>query len=459
MWTHRTFAQTGIWIPLRIGIVAALLFVATSASAAEEVQDLTASIASSDQPAFQPAEDFNFLQQQIYRGEADSAQSQLETIVAQIEATYHRYHEELLTPLTLLGDALMVQLQYESALDQYARARHISRVSFGLFDPRQIDVVYREADAFRKMNDMDSAGQREEYAYEVMSRSYDRYDLRLLPGLSRLGDFYLETYNYLAARSLYNRALNVYVKNGSHYTAEAIPTLQGIATSHRLERFPPFYVANVDDSRLRGPTPGLNTTDLDRQHLSFNNFPAGEKALQQIIEIRRREVPPNAGSILDAILELADWHLMFGRSDTANTLYGHIYNQMANRGKDAALFFSSPALIYLPLPHDPKPPTVTRGTQRTDGVVTLQFNVAPSGRIRKLKTVMSEPPKLMDFRVRRSMRQAVFRPKLVEGVAVFAESQTYSHQFEYFPMRSSTQDPVAPDPVPETADAGQAAES
>lgn len=463
MWTQRTLAQTGFWKWHRVQlggglrvllVVAAMMTAIVSAHAAEEISEPAASITTSAQTG----NDFVFLEQQIYRGEAGDAQNQLETIVAQIEATYHRYHEELLTPLTLLGDALMVQQQYAGALDYYARARHVSRVSFGLFDPRQVDVVYREADAFTKMGDLDSAGKREEYAYEVLHRTYDRYDPKLLPALGRLGDFYLETYNYLAARSLYNRAMNVHIKNDTDYAIEAIPTLQGIAQSHRLERFPPFYVANVDDSRLQGPTPHLTTTDLDRQYLSFNNFPAGEKALQKIVEIRRREVSPNTGAILDAILELADWHLMFGRSDTANTLYSHIYKQMAKRGNDAGLFFGTPALIYLPLPHDPKPPSVSKGTRRTAGVVTLQFNVAPSGRIRKMKTIASEPPKLMDFRVRRSMRLAIFRPKLVEGVAVMAETQTYSHQFEYFPAHTPNHD-IPADPTADTAQATQAVES
>ena len=383
-----------------------------------------------DDPA---SSEIGFIEQQIYRGEANDAQQRLETVISEIEEGQHRYHEDLLAPITLLGDALMVQKDYPGALDQYDRARHIARVSYGLFDPRQLAVVYREADAYRKIGDLRAAGQREEYAYEVMHKTYDNYDPQLLPGLIRLGNFYIQTYNYLAARSLYNRALLVHEKNGTDFNVEAIISLKGIAKSHRLERFPPFYVASADDNRLQGPAPGLTTTDLDSQHITFNNFPAGEKALQQIVEIRRQQQPREPLAVLDAIIELADWHLMFERTNTANTLYSHVYTKMAEQGKDAAAFFAKPALVYLPQPHDPKPPPASQRDQRTTGVVTLQFDVATSGRIRKLKTLESEPPKLMDFRVRRSMRLAVFRPKLVDGVPVVAETQTYSHEFDYFP--------------------------
>ena len=51
--------------------------------------------------------EFDFLEQQIFRGEAANAQNTLETTIAQISALKHRYHEDLLVPLALLGDALM----------------------------------------------------------------------------------------------------------------------------------------------------------------------------------------------------------------------------------------------------------------------------------------------------------------------------------------------------------------
>ena len=61
------------------------------------------------------------------------------------------------------------------------------------------------------------------------------------------------------------------------------------------------------------------------------------------------------------------------------------------------------------------------------------------GRIRALKTVASEPPKLMDFRVRRSMRVARYRPQYVEGEAVLAEAHTFTYRFPYFPLRQQEQ--------------------
>ena len=402
--------------------------------------------------------DFAFLQQQIYRGEAANAQRQLETIVTQIEALTHRYDEALVVPLTLLGDASMVQQDFAEALNYYDRARHTARVNYGLFDSRQLAVVYREADAFKRIGDLDSAGQREEYAFEVMHKNHGEYDPDLLPGLMRLAEFYLKTYNFLSARSLFNRAMSIHTSTGTDYSLQAIPALQGIALSHRLERFPPFYVADINDNRLSGPTPGLNTADLDRQYIAFNNFPAGEKALQQIVEIRRRQDPQDPQATFEAILALADWHNLFGKNNTANTLYAHLYEEMAKNGDDPVAFFGQPELLYLPLPQNPKPPPVSKRQQVTTGSVQLGFQVSSSGRIRQLETLASEPEGLMDFRVRRSMRLAVYRPMLLEGVAVAAEDQFYTHEFSYYPTADQVLAASNEEELPANADASDLAQ-
>ncbi|CAE7460270.1 Sumf1 [Symbiodinium pilosum] len=396
---------------------------------------------------------YGFLSQQIASGEADDAADVLENTVNQIEAIHHRYHEDLIVPLTLLGDARMAQQDFDAALDLYTRARHVARVSHGLFDTRQLAVVYREADVLIAAGDLQSAAKREEYAYEVMRKAYPNYDPATLPGLMRLGDFYLNTFNYLSARAIYNAAMNVHSSNQTDFSLEAIPALRGIAISHRLERFPPIYIANPDQSSLDGPTPGLRSPEFDRQQMVFNNFPAGEKALQQIIEIHRRQEPENRAETLKAIIELADWHLIFGRSNMANTLYSDVYRQMLDSGADAASFFAQPTLIYLPMPENPRPPPADMRAEPADGLVTLSFDVAPTGRIRKLVTVDSQPEKLMDFRVRRSMRLAVFRPQLIDGLPVVAEAQTYTHEFRYFPKLDPTAaviNPASPTPTEES---------
>ncbi len=387
-----------------------------------------------------------FLQQQIRSGESEVAQTQLKNIVSEIEAKYHRYHAELLVPLTLSGDAHMARKEYGPALEYYDRARHIARVSTGLFDPGQLPIVYREANAFRYVGDLENASQKEEYAYEVARKAFGNYHIKGLPALYRLADFYLYINQFVAARSLYNRALAIHATVQQDQTMAAIPALTGIAASHRLTRFPPYYVAaNSEPGSLSGPVPGLTTTELDNHHLTFNDFPAGERALQQIIEIRRKEQPDDKEATINAILDLADWHLLFDRGNAARTLYTHVYETLVAESLSTTRF-DTPQIIYFPTPEDPIAPDDYRqelNQQPTKGYVTLSFDVSPAGRVRKLKTIESVPDGLMEFRVRRSMRQAVYRPKLVDGLAAMASDHRYTYTFDYYPKGSDTKDSPA----------------
>ncbi len=376
-----------------------------------------------------------FLEQQITANEASGAAAQLEVIIAQIESLHHRYHPELIRPLTLLGDAQVSQNQHDKAIDTYARARHITRVSHGLFSREQLPIVYKEADLFNLLGDMSSAAQREEYAYEVASRAYDSMDLSVVPALTRLADFYLKTYNPISARSLLIRAMQIHQENATDTTPQAVPILRKIAKTHRQTRFPPFYVKHADDNRLEGPTPDLTTNDLDTQYMLVNSFPEGERALQKVVEIQRAYFPERPSVELDAILELADWHLLFGRYQAAHTLYNHVFVSMAENSQRPEDFFQTPRLLYFPRPENPKPPPLKKRSELSEGWVSLEFQVTPNGQVRALKTVESEPAKLMEYRVRRSMRVARYRPRYVEGQAVEAGEQNFTYRFPYYPLR------------------------
>ena len=64
----------------------------------------------------------------------------------------------------------------------------------------------------------------------------------------------------------------------------------------------------------------------------------------------------------------------------------------------------------------------------------------------------------MDFRVRRSMRLAVYRPMLLEGVAVAAEDQFYTHEFSYYPTADQVLAASNEEELPANADASDLAQ-
>jgi hypothetical protein len=150
-------------------------------------------------------------------------------------------------------------------------------------------------------------------------------------------------------------------------------------------------------------------------------------------------------ALAEAILELADWYLLFDKTRRAYPLYEHVYTLLAEtEGFAVQDYFAEPKMLYFPQPQDPRKPPVAMRGERREGYVEIAYEISKTGYARSLKTVDAEPQGLMDFRVRKSLRLSRYRPALVEGLPMDKLDHTYRHEFGYFPK-------VESEPVPETA--------
>lgn len=372
--------------------------------------------------------DLEQIEAQIQAGEYEIPKYWLSQKIRELELSSHRFEPALVRPLTLQGDIQVLEGDYVGALDSYGRAIHLERVNSGLVSAAQLEIVYREAEVYRTLGDFETANEREEYAFHVLQRAYDPYSEDLLPGLFHLAAWYERTNNVFAARHLYQRAADVMIANGNGQSLEAIPAWQGVARTYRQERFPPVYIDSTQ-SNIYGN--GGAAEDVWGP-VTINNFPAGERALQTIIQIRRNHNSPTP-DIAQSILDLADWHLLFERTREAFPLYEIAYEMMEGVEEfPVAAFFSQPKLIHFPAPVDPSAPDAP--DREAEGLVSVQFDVTERGSPRRLQTLDSVPQGMMDFRVRKSLRTARFRPALIEGVPTPTENYIYTHRFVYYPQ-------------------------
>ncbi len=381
--------------------------------------------------------DLQQIEAQIEAGEYEIPKYWLAQKVREIEDSSHRFDPALVRPITLIGDIQVLEGDYVGALDSYGRAVHLERVNSGLVSAGQLEIVYREAEVYRTLGDFETANEREEYAYHVLQRAYDPYSEELLPGLFHLAQWYEQTHNIFAARHLYQRATDVMLANGKGQTMEAIEAWSGLARTYRLERFPPIY---IDSSQ--GSPYAANGIEAQYGPITINNFPAGERALQTIIQIHRGHNSPTP-VIAQSILDLADWHLLFEKTREAFPLYEIAYELMEGVD-DFPLedFFGQPKLIHYPAPIDPSAPEVPERTAQ--GLVTVQFDVTERGAARRLRTAELVPEGMMDFRVRKSIRAARFRPTIINGEPQATVDFVYTHKFVYYPQVTiveSTEEP------------------
>lgn len=357
-------------------------------------------------------------------GEYVEAINIVELEIDNIERRSNRYNIELARPLVILGDALAGVGDREGALGAFDRAVHITRVNRGLHHPSQVDIVYREANVLAANGEVAQANRRHEYAYGILLRSHGGGSPMLLPGIFSLADWYLVNYNIFSARGLYEHALSVADETLTAADPKRLRALRGMAATYLSERFPPYQ---------------KETGSSSSQPLSYrygtmpaiNNFAKGERALIEVVNVLMASGEASQEDVADAVLELGDWYLIFGKHGRATTLYRHVWELLQAKPDELARIFDVPTPLYLPLPGDPDTDGVA-GRPRT-GVVELSFRVDESGGVSGIATLRSEPQDLMDVKVRRAVRRARYRPAFDGETTLATEDVRVSHEFMYYP--------------------------
>ena len=315
---------------------------------------------------------------QLTASEFADAATAAERLVEQIEDRSYRYDPELTRPLTLLGDARLGLGDAPGALDAYDRALHVARVNHGLFDPSQVEIVYREALVHATMGDIATADGRHEYAFNVLLRAYGSDDRRLVPGLFALADWYHDNHRVFSARRVFDRAVTITTRDLPPGDPRAIRALQGVAATFRDERFP----RNLSATRNRPASTAFRDSARNRS-MTINNFAPGERALIAVVNLRQADPDATQVDIAEAMLELADWYLLFEKHDRAFALYERVWQLLKTDTTRLDGVFASPTPLYLPLPPNPKPPSDARGEPHS-GVVELALSVTDRGVVNQL---------------------------------------------------------------------------
>lgn len=413
-----------------------------------------------------PEDELTRIEQAIQARETDNAKAELNAYIEQIESATHRYAPELVRPLVVLGDAHMAAAEYEEAGAAYGRAVHIDRVANGLHSSSQAAIVYKEADALAALGDLSAANDRELYAFEVQQREHDVDSMAMLPAEFRLADWHLRTHNVLMARALYQQAERTLTVNDALKGEQAIRALRGIATTYRLERFPPVFTRGPAEESMEGGStfparPYEDNTGYDERAITLiNNFPQGERALNRVANMLREDPDSSALDKADAMVDLADWYLLFDRPERATPLYVEAHRLLTEAGLPQADRFATTEVLHFPEPPPLRAPAPDDREEMRVGRVKVGFTVTAAGDVINLVTLELEPESNMEYRVRRSMRQARYRPPLVDGVLTEAKEQTFLYEYRYFPKKATTppaepklKDPGADQPLEERPNA------
>ena len=356
----------------------------------------------------------------------------VESAIDSIERRSNRYNPALMRPLLVLGDALAGVGDTVGAFRAYDRALHVTRVNHGLHHPSQVQIVYREARLLAKEGDVKKANSRHEYAYGILLRRYGGSHPELLPGVFALADWYMSNYNIFSARALYEHAAGLAKTHLGSDHAARVRALRSFAATYRNERFPPFYTRRRNGSNTAfGSYTGFQYRGVNAA--SVNSFAKGERALIEVVNVVQGKGDADNKEVAKAMLELGDWFLMFEKHRRARSLYHRVWQLLAEDPSLRERTFNAPTPLYMPLPRNPQTPEGIRADAARSGVVELSIDVDERGLVSRIDTLRSEPKDLMDFKVRRAVKRARYRPAFDGETSLATGDVRVTHTFVYYP--------------------------
>lgn len=263
-----------------------------------------------------------------------------------LEGSGDTWHPDIAESTLSLARHVQETGDHVEAIALLERAVHVSRVNHGLFSLQQVRALQMQIDSHIALGQWVEADGLQQYLFYVHSRAMDDTDPALIPALEAYAQWNIQAYRrrlgevpairLVDAFHLYSVALSIVDKD---------PVLTHQSREMMLERL--AYVAWLmartgAQDRQQAQYTNLRMVDddwvnqvTDRRYRRYNNpFLQGEYALEQIIAMRADrlasvEAAGVTGEARDqllaahtnAILDLADWYLLFERRNAALDVY------------------------------------------------------------------------------------------------------------------------------------------
>ena len=362
------------------------------------------------------------LESQLAIGEFEDASIQAEQWLETQDSD--GYDLSLARPFMLLGDARMGMRDPVGAIEAYDRARHITRLATGIQGTDQLPILYREADAFSAVGDDVTANDRQEFAFDISRRMYGADDPRHMIGTYRLIHWYRHHYKYLSAHVLFEQLLEVSREQLPHGDPLHLRLLREHA---QLFRHRVFGRRTIGRGRFLATPPGLLP---HRYRQNVSSFREARNALREVVEIQESNPLATDAELATALLDYADWHLMFGDYPVAVRHYRSIWELLESDPDRRVELFGEPTPLFLPLPSDPGYRLRRVGMHR-DGIVHLALTVTHRGHVIGSKSLEVAPRNIMEFKVRKAAKRARFRPAFREGQPVKVRGHPLMYTYSY----------------------------
>jgi tetratricopeptide (TPR) repeat protein len=301
----------------------------------------------------------------------------------------------------------------------------------GLHDPDQLALLYREADVYYRLNDIKSANDRHEYAFNLQRNGTpdDQVDATI-----RLAKWYEANRHQSAARDLYRRALELTNAHAPNSEVQRAQLHRAIAWTYRSQYYPGTKATEAKTPfRVLTPKPyGIVWRDIEGMTIdpwSREILLRARIALQRSRDTLAGQDSLPSEEMSQTLLDLGDWHLLTRKYGRAFSTYADLYKLLQTSApSQLESILGKAELLHM---RDLGSAVAIPGhTSPTYGVIELEVAVNRMGVARNVRTVRLDPPHLSDRRFRAAMRVARFRPAIIDGVPTRTENVRVTYIFD-----------------------------
>jgi TonB family protein len=347
-----------------------------------------------------------------------------------IDGNVNEADPRLIDPLRGLGYALFEEAQYERAIPYMDRVLAVARRNEGLFDTSQQGTLIRLADSYVALGRPTEGERYMTYLRRLGDHAYGQSDMRLVPILCIVGNWYAKWGQMVPARDNYRAALGIVVKKEGTHSLGLVEPLRDAAESYVNEvRLSSYGVRSQSDFGLTGNMvehrlpANADGTSNDGQAMNPRYLGVdGERALLLAIQVLDAHENRPTQTLIDTLVQTGDWFLFKQQFDKALPFYKRAWGLIGTLRKDDR----SPAEDPLGFPlqvYYPTPALATHNLNRPaseveDRYVQIEFTVKADGTVKDARVSDSTGTSRQASETLEAISDARYRPKFINGEPV-----------------------------------------
>lgn len=380
---------------------------------------------------------------QFQAGHLAAAEASYRISLELLEATESISSDRQVSPLAGMAAVFAAQDLHESALSFLAQALAINRRAGGLFNLEQLPLIEQAASSLLALNDLRGVTRERQYALRIAQQNYGPNDERTLPALRQLAELYELQSEYVLARDLYVRALQIAARERGEFNPLMVESQVAIARTYRLQ-YTRDPVADEDRIQIRDPVTGDLVGRLNRTTRVPGPYAdrEGLKLLRSALALLRAVPDPPKRLLATTLTELGDWFQASARPRSALGYYAaasRIYAEDPDLEAENPL--QAPRILFYRAPTEAK----RYAAFARDGVVSKQadfsFDVTETGAVQNVRLVGGNLPELQVGPLRRTLERAVYSPRFENGRPVRTEGVRHKSIWYELPPPETAQNP------------------